>query len=199
MRLRFPMLVFALLACTPALATAQDFGVLESAETINLGNFKLRGNPMFLFGKDTDSTTGIALSAGYGFTPRFDAEGNLAFYDGVTMFGGNGEYWLVKGRGLDFSLAGGLHARRGDRTADIWGIDLTFLASRHLTPKFELYGGVDFGFEKVENSSGYETVHLTPGIEYRLARDLDLVSEFGIGLNRDSRHYFAMGLAFYVR
>ena len=104
-----------------------------------------------------------------------------------------------KGRGLDFSAAGGLHWRRGDRTADIWGIDLTFLASKHLAPKFELYGGIDFGFEKVENSGSYQTVHLAPGIEYRLSPDLDLVSEFGIGLNRDSRHYFAIGLAFYVR
>ena len=63
---------------------------------------------MFLFGKDLDATTGIALAGGYGFTPRFDAEGNLAFYDGVTIFGGNGEDRLAKGRGLDFSAAGGL-------------------------------------------------------------------------------------------
>ena len=199
MRLRCSILVCAMLAWTPALAQAQDFGVMESAETINKGNFKLRGNPMFLFGKDADATTGLALAAGYGFTPRFDAEGNLAFYDGVTMFGGNGEYWLAKGLAVDFSVAGGLHARRGDKTADIWGVDLTFLASKRLTPKFELYGGIDFGFEKVENSSNYETVHLTPGVEIKLSPDLDLVSEFGIGLNRDSRHYFAIGLAFYVR
>ena len=199
MRLRFPMLLCSVLVLTPVLAQAQDFGVLESAETINKGNFKLRGNPMFTFGKDADATTGVALAAGYGFTPRFDAEGNLAFYDGITLFGGNGEYWLVKGRQVDFSIAGGLHARRGDKTADIWGVDLTFLASKHLTPKFELYGGVDFGFEQVQNSDSYQTVHLTPGVEIRLATDLDFVSELGLGLNRDSRHYFALGLAFYIR
>src|SRR5678815_1150465 len=74
MRLRPLMLLIAMLVCTPALAYAQDFGVMESAETINKNNFKLRGNPMFVFGKDADATTGVAIAAGYGFTPRFDAE-----------------------------------------------------------------------------------------------------------------------------
>ena len=108
MRLRLPMLVSALLACTPAVAPAQDFGVLESAETINKGNFKIRGNPMSLFGKDADATTGIALAAGYGFTPRFDAEGNLAIYDGVTIFGGSSQFivtWLIKTTGSPMAPA----------------------------------------------------------------------------------------------
>ena len=60
---------------------------MESAETINQGNFKLRANPMFLFGKGADSDVGVAAMLGYGFTPRFDLEGGVAIYDGVTFFG----------------------------------------------------------------------------------------------------------------
>ena len=199
MRLRPLLLLSALLVITPALAHAQDFGVMESAETINKGNFKLRGNPMFIFGKDADATTGVAITAGYGFTPRFDAEGQLAFYDGITFFGGNAEYWLIKDQALDFSLAGGLHGSAGDNANDSFGVDLTFLGSKHLTSKFELYGGLDLAFENPEEGDGFTTVHLVPGVEFKLNEDLDLVGEFGIGLNDSSRHYFAIGLAFYIR
>lgn len=45
---------YALAACVllllPTLAHAQDFGVMESAETIDKGNFKLKVNPMFILG-----------------------------------------------------------------------------------------------------------------------------------------------------
>ena len=199
MRLRPLLLLCAALVCAPAIAHAQDFGVMESAETINKGNFKIRGNPMIVFGKDADQTTGVALAGGYGFTPRFDMEGQLGIYDGLTFFGANAEYWLVKDRKLDFSVAGGLHGRSGDRTFDAWGIDLTFLGSKHLSTNFELYGGLDISFENVDDGEDFQTVHLTPGVEFRLARDLDLVGEFGIGLNDNSRHYFAIGLAYYIR
>ena len=199
MRLRPLMLLTAMLVCTPALAMAQDFGVMESAETINKNNFKLRGNPMFVFGKDADATTGVAIAAGYGFTPRFDAEGQLAFYDGVTFFGGNAEYWLIKDRRLDFSVAGGLHGSAGDNVRDSIGVDLTFLGSKHIAKKLELYGGLDIAFENPDDAEGFTTVHLIPGVEYKIHEDLDFVSEFGIGLNDSSRHYFAIGLAYYIR
>ena len=123
---------------------------MESAETIDQGNFKIRANPMFLFGRNGgDTDPGVAVLAGYGVTPRFDLEGGLAFYDGVTFFGANAEYWFVKDAPLDFSVAGGLHRRTGDATADYNGIDLTFLASGHATPKLEIYGGLDLAFEGI--------------------------------------------------
>ena len=78
-------LLFAFLLIIPASASAPDFGIMESAETINKGNFKLRANPMLLFGKGADSDIGIAAMLGYGFTPRFDLEGGVAIYDGVTF------------------------------------------------------------------------------------------------------------------
>ena len=48
---------------SPTLAHAQDFGVMESAETINKGNFKLKVIPMFILGTTTRSPRWLAASA----------------------------------------------------------------------------------------------------------------------------------------
>ena len=199
MRVQRALIVFALLSA-PAVAGAQDFGIVESAETINVHNFKLRANPMILFGKNGgDGEVGAAVAFGYGFTPRFDTEGQVAFYDGVTFFGANAEYWLVKENPFDFSIAGGLHRRTGSKTADLTGVDLTFLASGHVAKRLELYGGLDLAFEGVGQPGGFKTVHLVPGIEYKISDEIDLDAEVGIALNDFARHYAAVALAFYIR
>jgi hypothetical protein len=193
----------ALLALlTPVAASAQDFGVLESAETINRGNFKLKANPMLIFGEGgADNTFGISLLAGYGFTDNFDAEAAAAFYDGVTFVGGNAELWLIRNRAIDFSASAGVHAGLSD-ALDTLGLDITLLGSRHVTPRLEIFGALDLAFDDVRNEGvdlTFKTVHLVPGIEYRLAEDLDVVAEFGIGLNDDSANYISGGLAYYLR
>jgi hypothetical protein len=193
-------LLFACLLIIPvATASAQDFGIMESAETINQGNFKLRANPMFLFGKGFDSDVGVAAMLGYGFTPRFDLEGGVAIYDGITFFGANGEYWVVKHAPIDFSIAFGLHRRVGDQTADYNGIDLTFLPGGHVSPKLEVYAGLDFAFEGLGVPGNFKTVHLVPGLEYKVNDSIDLLAELGLGLNDSSRHYFSGGIAIYFR
>lgn len=200
MRSKPLILLVAGLILIPAAARAQDFGIMESAETINQGNFKIRANPMFLFGRNGgDTDPGVAVLAGYGFTPRFDLEGGLAFYDGVTFFGANAEYWLVKHAPLDISVAGGLHRRTGDATEDYNGIDLTFLASGHATPKLEIYGGLDLAFERLGVPDDVTTAHLVPGLEYKVNDMIDLVAEGGVALNDDSRHYISGGIAIYFR
>jgi len=192
--------VLAFVVSIPAAGIAQDFGIMESAETINQGNFKIRANPMILVGRNGgDSDTGVAALAGYGFTPRFDLEGGVAFYDGVTFFGANAEYWLVKHAPLDFSIAGGLHRRTGDRTSDYNGVDLTFLGSGHATPHLEIYGGLDLAFEGLGVPGEYKTAHVVPGIEYKLNDMIDLLAEGGVALNDNSRHYISGGVAIYFR
>ncbi len=184
----------------PSVAHAQDFGILESAETINKGNFKLRVNPILIFGKGAeDNEPGVAILAGYGFTSNFDIEGGVAFFDGVTFWGANAEVWLLKNRPFDFSVAGGFHRRTGDATPSFNGIDLTFLASKHVSRNLEVYGGLDLAFEGVGDPIDFKTAHLVPGIEYRLNDNLDLVAEVGLALNDNARHYLAGGLAFYIR
>ena len=141
----------------------------------------------------------MAILAGYGFTPSFDLEGGVAFYDGVTFLGANAEFWVLKNRPVDISIAGGFHGRFVENGDDYNGIDLTFLASGNLAPRLELYGGLDFAFEALGKDFDYTTVHLVPGIEYRISDNVDFVAEFGIALNDDSRHYLTGGLAIYFR
>ena len=203
-RLAFVLLVVFM----PAFAHAQDFGVMESAETINRGNFKLKANPMFVMGRDdADNETGITLGAGYGFTDNFDAEAKLAFYDGLTFFGGDVEFWVLKNQPLDVSVGAGFHV--GNHEFDLddsSGFDVTVIASAPIAPKLELYGALDLAFNHLTDDAfedaddtGFTTVHLVPGIEYALTRDLDLLAEFGIALNDDSSHYFSIGIAYYIR
>jgi outer membrane protein with beta-barrel domain len=184
----------------PSVAHAQDFGILESAETINKGNFKFRLSPLLIFGKDAeDNEPGLAILAGYGFTSNFDIEGGVAIYDGITFWGANAEVWLLKESPIDVSVAGGFHRRTGDNTDSFNGIDLTFLASGHVTRRLELYGGLDLAFEGIGDPGGFKTAHLVPGIEFKINDSLDLVAEAGLALNDNARHYIAGGLAFYVR
>jgi hypothetical protein len=199
-RLNRLVLLIAGLILIPAAAHAQDFGIMESAETINQGNFKIRANPMFLLGRNGgDADTGLAVLAGYGFTPRFDLEGGVALYDGVTFFGANAEYWLVKRAPLDLSVAGGVHRRTGDATSAFNGIDLTVLASGRPTPRLDIYGGLDLAFEGIGVPGEFKTAHLVPGLEYKVNDMIDLVAEAGLALNDSSRHYFSGGIAIYFR
>jgi hypothetical protein len=191
----------------PSIAQAQDFGLMESAETIDRGTFKLRVNPMIVFGKDDqgqDTEGGVAAMIGYGVTDRFDLEGGVALYDGFTFVGLNGEYWLmrdpIRETALDLSVIGGIHSGRGSSTPDTVGFDLSVLASKRLNERLEFYGGLDLAFENVNDSDeSFTPVHIVPGLEYRMAEDLDLVGEFGIGLNDEARHYLSVGIAYYFR
>jgi hypothetical protein len=178
---------------------AQDFGVMESAETVNQGNFKLRVNPLVFFGRNGgDDEVGVAGVVGYGFTPRFDLEGGLVIGDGVRIVGATAEFNVVRNDDVSFSVIPGFHVRRGDRTLHTTGIDLLFLGSTHVTSRLDFYGGLDLAFER-SDIIDYETVHLVPGLEYKLHRDVELLVEFGLGLNDDSLHYLSGGLAFYFR
>jgi len=198
--LRSLVATFALAMLLPVSAAAQDFGVMNSAETINKGNFKLMANPLVVFGKDdADDEVGVALVGGYGFTDRVDAEAKVSFFDGLTFIGGDVEVWLVKHEPLDVSVIGGFHVGRADGF-NTKGFDITFLGSGHVTPKLELYGGLDISRVSIDDfDDSYTTVHLVPGIEYALSQDIDLVAEFGLGLNDDSNHYISGGIAFYIR
>ena len=195
--------ILMVLLLAPGVAQAQDFGVAESAETIDRGTFKIKANPMLLFGGDNlDNDIGINLMAGYGFTDSFDLEGGVVFYDGVTFFGVNAEYWAVKNGSVDFSVGGGVHFGRGDNTFDTTGVDLTFIGSGRTSPRLELYGALDFAFERFDDDfigDGFTTVHIVPGMEYQLKDNLDFVAELGIGITDESSNYVTAGVAYYFR
>ena len=190
-----------LLALGPRPAVAQNF-LMNSAETINKGNFKLAAFPTVFTGDDEGgSDWGIATRAGYGLTDRFDVEAKLAFFDGLEMYGADAEYWLVRGR-TDVSLSGGLHFSDFEgEGADSKAIDLAAIVSRSVASRLEAYVGGSLSFESLDDvdDSSFERFYVVPGIEYKLGEDLDLLAEFGIGLTDESRTYLSFGLAYYLR
>jgi len=210
MRITRLFLAAALGLCFALPAAAQYIGVLQSAETMDRGTFKLMAAPIMVFGKNgADDEFGLAARGGYGFTERFDAELKLGFFENGTFVGADGEWWLLKGRekdaGIDFSLAGGAHWMSGSKGRyDIVGFEVTPLLSGHLSRSFELCGALDASFESIQDApkgvdDTFTRLHLVPGIEYRLSDSADLVGEIGIGLNDDSYTYAGVGLTFYVR
>jgi hypothetical protein len=195
------MATVALAMLLPVSAAAQDFGVMNSAETINKGNFKIMANPIVVFGDDGgDDEVGVAFVGGYGFTDRVDAEAKVSIFDGLTFIGGDVEVWVVKESPIDVSVIGGFHVARVDGFGDNKGLDFTFLASGHVTPRLELYGGLDIARNKFDDfDDSFTTAHLVPGIEFAISQDIDLVAEVGLALNDDSNHYISGGIAFYIR
>ena len=70
-----------------------------------------------------------------------------------------------------------------------------------MASRLELYVGGSLSFESLDDvdDSSFERIYLAPGLEYRLGKDIDLLAEFGIGLNDDSPNYFSFGAAYYIR
>jgi hypothetical protein len=212
--MRISRIVFAaaLGLCFALPASAQYIGVLQSAETMNRGTFKLMLAPILVFGKEgADNEFGLAARGGYAFTEHFDAEAKLGFFENGTFVGADGEYWIYRGSeqdrktGFDFSLTGGLHWMFGsDSRFDTMGFEITPQLSGHVTPKLELCGALDVSFESIQNAppmvdNSFTRLHLVPGIEYSLSDTIDLEAEFGIGLNDNSYHYVGAGITYYVR
>jgi hypothetical protein len=198
---RLSLAALALVCCAaPEPASAQNF-LMNSAETINRGNLKIALFPAVLFGEnDADSQWGVGSRFGYGFTNSFDVEGKLAFFDGFKLYGLDGEFWLLKGD-VDFSIQAGGHWASVDDGFDSKALDLAGLLSGRVADKLELYGGLSVSFESLDDvpDSDFTRLYAVPGLEYKVSENLDLVAEFGVGLNDDSPNYLAFGLAFYFR
>jgi len=195
-----PLAVSSVFLLSAGSAQAQNV-LMNSAETINKGNFKIAAFPTLLFGEDdADDEFGIAGRFGYGFTDRFDIEGKVAFFENLQLYGLDAEYWLLKNRGLDMSISLGAHITDLPEVNSS-AIDTALVASGHVTDNLELYGGLNASFESLDDvpDSDFTRVYVVPGLEYKIHDDLDLVAEFGIGLNDDSPNYVSAGLAFYIR
>ena len=197
---KFTMFLAAamVLATLAAEVSAQDV-LMNSAETINQGNFKLAVFPTVLFGKNGgDSAWGVAGRFGYGLTERFDIEAKAATFKGLNYFGIDAEAWLVKGGNINVSAALGFHLMDAKPGADSSGIDAALLASTSPVENLEVYGGFKLAFDSIKNSDhNFTRAHLVPGIEYRLSENLDFLAEVGLALNDDSRSYASVGLALY--
>ena len=162
--------VVMFLAAAAAEVSAQDV-LMNSAETINQGNFKLALFPTVLFGKNgSDSVWGVAGRVGYGLTPRFDIEAKAASFKGLTYFGADAEYWLVQGRNTNVSVALGAHLTNLQGGAGSSGIDASLLFSTTPAKQLELYGGLKLAFDSAKNSDqNYTLAHFVPGLEYAIS------------------------------
>jgi hypothetical protein len=178
--------------------SAQDV-LMNSAETIKKGNFKVAVFPTVLLGKNgSDSKFGVAGRAGFGITSRFDIEAKAAFFKDLNYFGVDVEYWFVRGRSFNVSVALGGHMTNVPGAGDSSGIDTALLCSTSPSNNLELYGGLRFAFNSLKNSDyNFTLVHIVPGLEYRISAALDFLAEFGFALNDNSRNYASVGLAFY--
>lgn len=195
-------LVFVLLSlvATGVPAHAQNF-IENSSETINKGNFKIAAFPTVLMGRDGGSDHwGGNFRLGYGVTDNFDLEAKGGFFNGFTLLGGDAELWLLKGD-VDLAVSAGAHKALVDNAPDSTAIDLSGQLSGHVTRRLEIYGATSVSFESLDGvpNSGFTRAYLIPGIEYWITNNLDFVSEFGVGLNDNSPHYFGLGFAYYIR
>ncbi len=196
------ILILAIAAAIAAGAVevkAQDV-IMNSAETINQGNFKLAVFPTVLFGKNGgESLWGVAGRFGYGFTPDFDIEFKAGFFRGITYLGADAEVWLVKGPSVNFSASVGGHTVNASGP-DYSGIDASLLLSTLPMGRLELYGGLKAAFDWIRDTDQSLTRwHFVPGFEWRVGPDLDFLAEVGIALNRNARSYASIGLALYIR
>lgn len=202
MQIRRMAFLLALLGL-PTAAAAQDFGIMESAEIIQPGNLKFTAYPVFIVEDTGGPEIGGVIRGGYGFSDRVDGELGFAFFDSSYLFGGNLELALLRAmqstRSVDLSVRGGAHVTSGD-AEDPVGLDLAALLSTHVTRNLELIGSVDFNHTFLNDPiEDVNTVHLVPGLEYRVSDVFDVLAEFGLGLDDEAANYVAVGLALYFR
>ncbi len=183
-----------------AVLTAQDV-IMGSAETIKPGNIKLGIFPMVIFGKNGgESIYGTAGRFGFALSSKSDIEGKIAILKNLKYYGADFEYWLIRNRNINASISLGLHMTQINSYTDSSGIDATFLISTRAKRNLELCLGFKMAFDSKKNYNyGYTLIHIVPGLEYRLNKDLDFLAEFGISLNDDSNSYASIGLALYFQ
>ncbi len=173
--------------------------LMNSAETINPGNFKLAIFPTTIIGKNGgDSIWGVAGKGGLGLTRSVDIEVKGALFKNFNYLGVDLEYWFYRGRNVNASFAVGWHMIDTKIGSDTSGIDTAIMLSTRLSKKLEVYGGLKLSFDSIKNTGQkIDLIHFIPGFEYRVAKDIDFLAEFGISLSEESRNYFSFGFAYY--
>lgn len=175
--------------------------LMNSPETIDPGNFKLGIFPTVLLRKGgVDPAWGVAARAGLGITRRLDIEAKGAIFKDLTYFGLDLEFWFIKGRNINASLAVGGHMTQLETGSDSYGIDGTLQIGTTPLRNLEIYIGFVAAFDTLRDSDQTLTrMHLVPGLEYRISENIDFLAEFGFSLNDDSRSHISAGLAYYFR
>lgn len=190
---------FTLLAlgslCAPA--SAQDF-LQNSAQTIPSGELRFSAYPTGLFGKNkAPDRWGGAGRLGYGVTDNFDVEGKAAVFDGFSLVGLDAAYWLMRGD-VDLAVSLGGHKALMKSAPDSTAADAAWLMSARLSRRLRFEGGMSLSLESVDHvrNSRFSRVYVAPGVNYRVTRQVSLVSQLGLGLNNNSPNYLTAGFSF---
>ena len=172
-----------------------------SAEIISPGFLRLTASPVHMFGREGGpDRTGGAFRLGYGVSDSFDVEAKTAFFDGVTLIGGDGQFRVLHDGNTSLSLSIGGHQALLTGAPDSTALDLAGELSERLGHRLELYGGAAFSWETTDGPAGsdFTRFYLVPGLRFAVAQRLDLVVEAGLGLNDNSPYYLTAGLAIHV-
>ena len=198
-------------------ASAADFGVMESAESIEPKAFKLTAFPLLTDrdrgGGDSDEESAFAVALGYGLPYGLDVEGQVARDDIATYFGSDVEWNAWSGYRMKVSIGGGLHTVDFDDGGSANGVDTTAIFTYTPIRRLDVNAALDVSYEDVNGGSGlepnlperfrsdnrHETVYFAPGLEFQMTRNIDLLAETGIGLNDASDDYLGAGLSWYFR
>jgi hypothetical protein len=207
MHKKTPLVIAATLWALPAFAV--DFGVMESADPVHTGDFKFDAYPLIARRPSTrEEHTAVNVGFGYGFAPGWDVETQVATYDDIMFIGTDAEYSLHNDPRVEVSVDSGLHYGNSDFGNQV-GLDLTPLVSYkpERWPGFKWNGAIDLAWDNVDvarprpglESDRYLSAYAVPGAQYRVARNVDVIGEVGIGLNGNSNNYAGAGLSFYFR
>jgi hypothetical protein len=201
-----PALLAGVLLASPACAV--DFGVMETADVVEPGDFKFIAFPLTVRdGPRREHDAGVNVGLGYGLGANLDAEAQIGVYDDITFFGADLEWTYRADRPLELSIGGGAHAADSD-FGNPWGVDLTHIVSYTLpgAPRVRLSGAIDAAYERADpdyatavgaDYEHYWVAYLAPAIQYRITALVDVIAEVGVGLNDDSNDYIAAGISYY--
>ena len=192
------ILIITLLSASLTLFPYQGV-LMNSAETINPGNFKLAIFPTTIIGNNGgNSIWGVAGRGGLGISRSVDIEVKGALFKNFNYFGVDIEYWFYRGKNVNASFATGWHMIDTKVGSDTSGIDTAIMLSTRPSKKLEIYSGIKLSFDSIKNTGQkIDLIHFIPGFEYRVAKDIDFLAEFGISLSEESRNYFSFGFAYY--
>jgi hypothetical protein len=201
-----PALMAGAFIVSPAFAV--DFGVMETADVVEPGDFKFIAFPLTVRdGPRREHDAGVNVGLGYGLGRNLDVEGQIGVYDDITFFGADLEWTYRADRPLELSIGGGAHAADSD-FGNPWGLDVTHIASYTLPaiPRMRLIGAIDAAYERADsefaaavgaNYAHYWVAYAVPAVQYRITELVDVIAEVGVGLNSDSNDYIAAGISYY--
>ena len=133
-------------------AGAAEFAMMETAERIADGTFKLSGFPVVV---DRDraagNDTGFVVGLGYGLPYNLDIEGQVAGYDDGTFLGADLEWNAWRQGRLAFSMGGGLHGADLDGSGYAAGADGTLILSYNPIERLSLSAALDASYDDVNN------------------------------------------------